>query len=61
MPNKPLKLMTQFENALADLIEVYMRDGLSPDAVKLVLKTRAEDDYRSFGVGLEFPDRAKPA
>lgn len=53
----PTKLMTQFENALADLIEVHIRDGLPPEEVNLVLKARADDDYRSFGVGMEFRDR----
>jgi len=37
--------MTKFENALIDLIEMHMEDGLTSDEVRLVLLTRADDDH----------------
>ena len=50
-PKPPLKKMptaTQFENALGDLVEIYLRDGLPPKEVNAVLHARADDDYDEF-------------
>jgi hypothetical protein len=41
-------LPTDFENALADLVEIYLRDGLPPEQVNAVLRARADDDYSQF-------------
>lgn len=46
--DKAERLPTQFENALADLVEMYLRDGLPPAQVNAVLHARADDDYSQF-------------
>jgi hypothetical protein len=37
--------VTKFEDALIDLIQMHMADGLTGDEVRLVLLARADDDH----------------
>lgn len=41
----PSPLMTKFENALIDLIEIYVRDGMSSNDINGVLLARSGDDH----------------
>jgi hypothetical protein len=43
MPSSPL--ITRFENALIDLIEIYVRDGMSSNDINSVLIARSDDDH----------------
>jgi len=59
-PKPPLAKQTtatQFENALADLVERYLRDGLAPTEINAVLHARADDDYAEFARSLLAAER----
>lgn len=45
--------MTKFENALGDLVEQYLRDGMSGSDVQRVLRARADDDYVALEVEVQ--------
>lgn len=45
MPTKDQGWMTKFEDALCDLIDQYLRDGMSGADVQKVLRARADDDF----------------
>jgi uncharacterized protein YeeX (DUF496 family) len=43
----------RFEDALCDLIDQYIRDGMSGSDVQMVLRARADDDYADLEVELQ--------
>lgn len=54
----PSPLITQFEDALIDLIEIYVRQGMSSNDINRVLVARSGDDH--FEHILEAESGAKP-